>query len=615
MAGSSLYGAKELVGMSEGGFERASPIRSKVNRKWALFATLAAVATVGCVALAVSVRSPARALEALSPAFGGDEAYWDGLNTARNSHADMSSLVDYYNNPEMLNSKEPATLTSAYGTLDAATDAWHAHTRSLAALDRQIQRQQVTLHRMHLSENQLESRHRAIKDEISRLAHASEIVSQQLEALKGRYSSQIEDLKDEYKETHERLRAEREAAERELAENKAEEEQVREELSEALSKEAYYQVESQHAEEDVEGMRKKAHEWEQRENDHKKDMYTSEDLSAQQIKNKADAAAGEKAARLEEGAEDEIARMKARAEATITARNAQTIKVGAMAKVEQALKAAAEAAAEAAANEKEEVEKRVEVLKEEMGEQDDKIQQAKTDASDAEVSATDYYERMRASKAAYDKIEQLLKETEAKTKSANHLVETADAKAAQIETEGKMAELVAEADAASSTKEAEKAETMKADAEDTVAANDKAIEDEKAKWEELLGEAMEDESAKLASNSEAGLNMGRAEMINEHSEETLKAAVKKREEAEHLLHSVNHLSDLAKQAAQIAAAERIRAQAANAAAPSSAAPASPQLVPVAYPSLPASEGPTPASSISNPQVSVHVVPHSADDDK
>eukprot|EP00961_Rhodomonas_salina_P054355 730280-Rhodomonas_salina.2 len=39
---------------------------------------------------------------------------------------------------------------------------------------------------------------------------------------------------------------------------------------------------------------------------------------------------------------------------------------------------------------------------------------------------------MRATKDQYEKIEALLKETEEKTKRANHLVETADAKAAQV---------------------------------------------------------------------------------------------------------------------------------------------------------------------------------------
>jgi len=539
----------------------------------------------------------------------GEDAYWDGLHAARQSNGDMNQLISYYQSPEQLASKEPSQLMGAYSTIDDAKRAWSRHARSLGALDRQIQREQVTLHRMHLSENLLSDRHAAIKEEIARLAHAADLVSDQLENLKGRYSTQIQELKEEYKDMHKNLVHEREQAEKELEQNKEEAEAVREELSEAMSKEAYYMVQSHHAEEDVEGMRKKAREWEQREHEHKKDMLVSDDLKVEQQRKKSEAAAGEAAARMGEAAEDDVARMKARAETTITARNAQTIKVKSMASVEKALKAAAEAAAEAAAHEKEEVEKRIELLKEEMDEEDEKIQGAKADASDAEVSANDFWERMHATKEEYDKIEKLLKATNEKTEQANHLVDTADAKAAQVETEGKMAEMLAEAQAAEAQKQTEKAESLQAEAEEKIDANDKAIEENKEKWEELLDAAMEDEGTKMSSNSEAALNLGRAKMINDHSHETLAAAEKKKEDAQHLLESVNSLADLAKQAAQIAAAEKIKAQAQTVVHhhhmvyptvvenPAVAAAAAPE------------SGPAPAVSLSNPHITVHVVPH------
>jgi len=56
-------------------------------------------------------------------------------------------------------------------------------------------RQQNTLHRMHMSERLLSSRHEQIKDEIRKLMAASTEVSRQLEELKGQYSTQINDLK------------------------------------------------------------------------------------------------------------------------------------------------------------------------------------------------------------------------------------------------------------------------------------------------------------------------------------------------------------------------------------------------------------------------------------
>jgi len=59
----------------------------------------------------------------------------------------------------------------------------------------EIMRQQNTLHKMHMSERLLSSRHEQIKDEIRKLMAASAEVSRQLEELKGQYSTQINDLK------------------------------------------------------------------------------------------------------------------------------------------------------------------------------------------------------------------------------------------------------------------------------------------------------------------------------------------------------------------------------------------------------------------------------------
>lgn len=227
--------------MSGGGFERAAPVRGAVNRRWALIGTLAALATVACVGVALTVHNPARPLEVLGNEWTGaaplgEKTYWDSLHAAKQSNQDMGDLVNYYQNPQLLASKEPSQLIGAYGTLDSAQKAWYKHVASLGALDRQVQREQVspeqeeqtspetspstevqraqanslsklvcaaklrhahvcplaaptdappplqvTLHRMHLSENLLSERHKAIKAEIARLAHAADLVSDQLE--------------------------------------------------------------------------------------------------------------------------------------------------------------------------------------------------------------------------------------------------------------------------------------------------------------------------------------------------------------------------------------------------------------------------------------------------
>ena len=86
------------------------------------------------------------------------------------------------------------------------------------------------------------------------------------------------------------------------------------------------------------------------------------------------------------------------------------------------------------------------------------------------------------------------------------------------------------------------------------------------------------------------------QITDRESEDKISAADKKRDEAVKLLSSVKGLAHLAKEAAEIAAAERIKAQAANigAGVPVAAAPAGPV-----------------GAEISNPSINVHVVPHAA----
>lgn len=117
------------------------------------------------------------------------------------------------------------SLLDGYSTLDHASTVWTEHRDHLNVLNEEIMRQQNTLHRMHMSERLLASRHEQIKHEIGKLMQASAEVSRQLEELKGQYSTQINDLKAQYHDLARALKKEKTAAQEELAKNI--EEQVR----------------------------------------------------------------------------------------------------------------------------------------------------------------------------------------------------------------------------------------------------------------------------------------------------------------------------------------------------------------------------------------------------
>jgi len=111
------------------------------------------------------------------------------------------------------------SLLDGYSTLDHASTVWTEHQQHLNDLNEEIMRQQNTLHRMHMSERLLASRHEQIKQEIAKLMQASAEVSRQLEELKGQYSTQINDLKAQYHDLARALKKEKEAAQEELTKN------------------------------------------------------------------------------------------------------------------------------------------------------------------------------------------------------------------------------------------------------------------------------------------------------------------------------------------------------------------------------------------------------------
>ena len=132
------------------------------------------------------------------------------------------------------------------------------HAAHLNELNQEIMRQQNVLHRMHMSEHLLSSRHEQIKAEIGKLMQASAEVSRQLEELKGQYSVQINDLRAQYHDLARSLKKEKDAAQEELEENIKQRNEMRGEVQDAMQKDAYYGTQAKHAEEDIELMRNRA---------------------------------------------------------------------------------------------------------------------------------------------------------------------------------------------------------------------------------------------------------------------------------------------------------------------------------------------------------------------
>jgi len=88
---------------------------------------------------------------------------------------------------------------------------------------------------------------------------------------------------------------------------------MRDEIQEAMQKDAYYGTQAQHAEEDVEAYRTRAKDWEAEEKQNRKDVKDWEDVSADQNIKEQDARAGKKAAEIEEQAQIDVSKIKARA--------------------------------------------------------------------------------------------------------------------------------------------------------------------------------------------------------------------------------------------------------------------------------------------------------------
>jgi len=521
----------------------------------------------------------------------GEAAYLGALDNARASNADLESMVNHYSNlPNSYFEGDQGQhrLMDAVNTVHDAHRMWSGGYGSLEQLDKQIKMERESLERMRVSKHVLKRRSELIKGEVERLMGASRQVGNELDTLKGKYSTQITDMRNQYSDAAKALTLEREAAERELSHNKKEQRMIGGEIATATEKASYFVEQADHLREDVESMRERTKGLEVSEKDSKASIFHSEDLDNQQKSKAAEARAGRAKARLEEGAIAEIAKMRATADAINTARGNKAIRIASERGVQVALKSSAEVAAEAAVQEKDDQDRHIIDLKDQIKKDEEKIYGFKAEGSASTVAASENTLRMHEEKRVYDKIMEKMSYIEGKTRNAREIVDTAESKAAAITTQGQVAELKAQTAMAMADQRKQQSEKIIKDGEVTVEENQKLAEEEEDKKEKLMQETMDAIAQKLDAESKANMAYSEAHFKAQQGAALLFTAQSKRDKAEKLMESVTRLSALAREAAEVAAAQKIKAQAASYSAGVQAGA---------------------VRTVKNPAVTVHVLPH------
>ncbi|KAJ1476624.1 hypothetical protein T484DRAFT_1907602 [Baffinella frigidus] len=143
-------------------------------------------------------------------------------------------------------------LMDAVNTVHDAHRMWSGGYGSLEQLDKQIKMERESLERMRVSKHVLKRRSELIKGEVERLMGASRQVGNELDTLKGKYSTQITDMRNQYSDAAKALTLEREAAERELFQNTKEQRMIGGEIATATEKASYFVEQADHLREDVE---------------------------------------------------------------------------------------------------------------------------------------------------------------------------------------------------------------------------------------------------------------------------------------------------------------------------------------------------------------------------
>ena len=271
-----------------------------------------------------------------------------------------------------------------------------------------------------------------------------------------------------------------------------------------------------------------------------------------------------------------------------TARGNKEIRLGAERNVQVSLEHSAAVAAEAAVEEKEVQDRRIGDLRDQVKKIEEKIYGYKAEGSAASVSASESLVRMHEEKRVYDKITDNIAYIQGKMRKARDVVETAESKAAVITTQGKVAELKSQTAMAMAEQRKGQSEKLLKDGEVKVEENDKVSEEEEDKKEKLMQETMDAGAQRLDAESKANMALSEAHFKSQQGAALLSAAQAKRDKAERLMESVTRLSALAREAAEVAAAQKIKAQAAAYTASAQAAA---------------------VQTVKNPSLTVHVLPH------
>jgi chromosome segregation ATPase len=146
-------------------------------------------------------------------------------------------------------------LARGFAAIDAASREWSDHRYTLKQLDERIQEQYSALEKMYGQETKLAYRHKLITAELHRLMREADKISGEMLSIKGRYSQEINDLRDDYRADTREVKDATATAQKELEENNEQLALLREKVREAAVKAARYREEAQHSMEDVEGMR------------------------------------------------------------------------------------------------------------------------------------------------------------------------------------------------------------------------------------------------------------------------------------------------------------------------------------------------------------------------
>jgi hypothetical protein len=549
----------------------------------------------------------------------GEAAYLGAIQNAHASTADLESVVNHYAGlptSYFAGAGAHARLLDAVRGVDSAHRLWYGAHGSLQHLDRQIDSERKSLERMHVSQHVLKKRAELIKGEVSRLLASSKQVGRELDTLKGKYSTQVNEMRAQYADAAKALTAEREAAERELMANRKEQSLIAQEVAKATEKAAYFVTQAENLKEDVEAMRERARGWENQEKTSRASILESEDLKNQQIGQENDSKAHRAAARLEEGAIAEISKMRARADAVNTARASKAIRLGAEKAVQDSLKHAAEMALDSAVDMKDTEMRESARLQDMLGKLNEKIYEYKTDSTAANTQATENTLRMHEEKRVYDKLMHKLSYLERRFRQARDVVETAESKAAAITTEGKVSELKAQTAMALADQRKEQAEKLLKDGTAQYKENIKLAEEDEDNKESLMHETMDAIAQREDADSKASLEMSEARFRLHQGKALESAAKRKRDKAQALLDSVHRLAELAREAAEVAAAQKIRAKARSISARTLSSVSGGSMLRAVdggdgVGNEPSGAGDAGVVTVNNPSVTVHVSPHAA----